>query len=76
MYAKCKKYKPAGAELDQAQLKLGFDLTLFFCKYFFSISSEKMGENNPMVPLFKGEIEIAHLLPERYARQDDHFLQT
>ena len=42
--------KQAGAELGQAQLKLGFDITLTFCKFGFSRSSEKIGINHPIVP--------------------------
>ena len=39
----------------------------------------KNGKNLPMVPPldhFQGKNKIAHLLPERSAHQDDHFLQT
>ena len=40
----------AGAELGQAQVKLGFDFTLVFWKFIFSESSPKMEKNHPMVP--------------------------
>ena len=42
-------------------------------------SSEKIRKIHPMVPPLdnlQGKIEIAHLLPEGSAPQDDHFLQT
>ena len=67
--------KQAGAELGQAQLKLGFDF-IFYCIYFSLYPVRKWGKIiqwSPIWIIFKGEIEIAHLLPERSARQDDNF---
>ena len=37
---------------------------------------KKIIQWSPLWIIFKGKIEIAHLLPERSAHQDDHFLQT
>ena len=37
---------------------------------------EKSSNGPPLWIIFKEKIRIAHLLPERSARQDDHFLQT
>ena len=37
---------------------------------------EKICQWSPLRIISKGKIKIAHLLPERSAHQDDHFLQT
>ena len=37
---------------------------------------KKILQWSPLWIIFKGKIKIAHLLPERSAHQDDHFLQT
>ena len=74
-----KKLKQAGAELGQAQLKLGFEFTLNFSIFGFSRSSnkiEKIIQWSPLWIIFKIKIKIAHLLPERSARQDNHILKT
>ena len=51
----------AGAELSQAQHRLGFDSTLILYRFGFYRSSKKIEEkNNPMVPPvdhFQGENE-------------------
>ena len=48
-----KKVKQAGAELGQAQLKLGFDFTLFFWKS--SPRMEKKSSNGPPFGSFSRE---------------------
>ena len=61
------RIKQAGAELGQAQLKLGFEF-IFFCKYFSLDPVRKLGKIiqwSPLWIIFKGEIEIAHLMPSR-----------
>ena len=74
------KKKQAGAELGQAQLKLRFDLTLFFFENLLSLYPalewKKIMQWSPLWIIFKGKIEIAHLLQEQSVHQDDHFLQT
>ena len=46
-YQPSKYKKQAGAELGQAQHKLGFDSTLIFFKFGFYRSSKKIEENHP-----------------------------
>ena len=44
---------------------------------FYAVKQwEKNIQWSPLWIIFKGKIKIAHLLPERSAHQDDHFLQT
>ena len=42
----------------------------------FSKKMEKILQWSPLWIVFKGEIKIAHLLPEQSACQDEHFLKT
>ena len=44
---------------------------------FYATKKWKKSSNGPPFGSFsKGNIKIAHLLPERSAHRDDHFLQT
>ena len=43
---------------------------------FYAAKTKKILQWSPLWIIFKGKIKIAHLLPERSAHQDDHFLQT
>ena len=61
--------KQAGAELGQAQLKLRFDLTLVFFENLLSLNPalewKKIIQWYPLWIIFKGKINIPHLLPEQ-----------
>ena len=74
-----KTKKQAGAELGQAQLKLGFDFTLVFENLLSlnpALKWKKIIKWSPLWIIFNGKIKIAPLLPEQSVHQDDHFLQT
>ena len=62
----CKK--KAGAELGQAQHKLGFDSALILYIFGFYRSSQKIEKKiihwSPLWIIFKGKIKIAQLWPE------------
>ena len=58
----------AGAELGQAQQKLGLDSTLIFYKFIYkfgfyrlSRNIEKIIQRSPLLIIFKGNRKIAHL---------------
>ena len=67
--------------LSWAKLSSIWDLTLlYFFENLLSLNSalewKKIIRWSPLWIIFKGKIKIARLLPERSARQYDHFLQT
>ena len=74
------KLGPSSAQLGPSSAQTLIWLYFIFFLNMFSLDPvrkwEKIIQWSPIWIIFKGEIEIAHLLPERSTRRDDQLLQT